>query len=107
MICQGSALKVSHDKNKPCVQLVRAPISRTDRRTNVELSFNPQKRMGTRELRSWLQTGRIIPLVESVRAKAGPIDRDNAEAYLARDIICTGLSLDAFLDEFHPHPKVC
>lgn len=106
VLCRTNALKVSHDKNKGCFQAIRAPLLRPDRRPNADLAFPPDKRIATRELRRWMQKGSIIPIVEALAAKAGPVDKDNADAYQAREIKCTGLALAALLDEFHPNPIV-
>ena len=49
-----------------------------------------------------MKHGSIIPWVEALAAKAGTVDKDNANAYVAREIMTVGLSLAALLDEFHP-----
>lgn len=106
VMCRTNALKVSHDKNRECFQPIRAPLLRPDRRANADLSFPPEKRIATRELRRWMQKGSIIPFVETLESRAGPVDKDNSDAYLAREIKCTGMALAAFLDEFHPNPII-
>lgn len=47
-----------------------------------------------------------MPFVETLASKAGPTDHDNSDAYLAPEIMCTGMTLANRLDEFHPNPIV-
>lgn len=42
--------------------------------------------------------------MKSLTAKTGLLDRDKADAFLAREIKFTWFALAAFLDYFHPQP---
>lgn len=98
VLCRTNALKISHDKNKGCFQSIKAPIFRPDRRSIADLSFPPEKRIATRELRRWVQKGSIIPFVEALATKAGPLGKYNSDTYLAREIKFTVLALAALYD---------
>lgn len=98
VMCRSAALNISHEKDKAVFQSIRTPILWPDHRTNANLAFPPHKCIATRELRRWIQKGSIIPFVEALAGKAGRIDRDNADAYLVREIMCTGMALAPFFD---------
>lgn len=79
---------------------------RCDRRSNGDLTFPLEKRIKNEELHHWVQKVSILPFVEGLAVKAGPIDRKSADAYLEREIMCTGMTLAALLQEFHSNPIV-
>lgn len=105
-VCRSGGLRVKHDMNNSVFQKVTASILLPDCRTSCQLSFSPARRVSTSQLRRWTHKWYIIPWVEALSAKAGTVDKYNADGYLAREIMSTGLSLATFLDYFHPNPMV-
>lgn len=106
LICCSSQLKVKHSRNKGAFESTPARLLRPDHRVNGQLSFPPMERVAPVELRRWIQKGSIVPFVEGLASKAGGVHKSNADAFTAREIMCTGLALAALLDEFHPNPIV-
>lgn len=44
----------------------------------------------------------IMPWMTSLCAEVGQVEKDNADGYLAREIVTAGLTLASLLNEFHP-----
>lgn len=45
--------------------------------------------------------GTIVPWLTNMCARARQIEKDNADGYLAREIVSSGLTLPSLLNEFH------
>ena len=53
-------------------------------------------------LNHWLQQGSLVTAFEAMSRRAGIVERETADGYLAREIKVSGLILASFLDELHP-----
>lgn len=69
---------------------------------NQGVTFNPTSRIAPRELARWLQHGELKTWLEGLASKAGSIEDDHADGYLAREIMVAGLVLTSLRDDFHP-----
>lgn len=75
---------------------------RPDKRIDSQLTFPPTARVASRLIRRWMRHGSIVRWVEALAAKIGSVEKDSADAYLAREVMFAGLALATLLDEFHP-----
>ena len=105
-LCRANRL--DEDPSKCLSQLQESPvyIVRPEYRIQTQLSFPPATRRAPMEIRRWLTHGSIIPWVDRLQAKAGPVERDNADGYLAPEIMVLGMVLASLLDECHPRVVV-
>ena len=86
-ICRSNGLTL--DPQDCLSKLERTPLYmvRPDHRIDAHLAFPRTERIAPREVRRWMKHGSIIPWVEALAAKAGTVDKDNANAYVAREIM--------------------
>lgn len=102
----GAFSQTREKKEAGKFQDIRAPVILRKGRAKKDVAFPPQKHAATSELLRWNLKGCILPSVEKLASRAGPIDQDNADAYLAKEIVCTGMELLTLLNAFHLNPIV-
>lgn len=75
---------------------------RPERRRANNLNFYPSKKIAPYEIHRFISYGSGRAWEKQLAARAGTPSMDNADGYLARQILTTGLALASILDEFHP-----
>ena len=101
-LCQTAHLDTDPDK---CEGMLERPVIRRilpNRRRANNLAFAPTKRIAPFEIARFLSEGSVRSWVERLATSAGNPKRDNADGYLAKQILITGLTLACLLDECHP-----
>lgn len=105
-LCFQNNLSLSHKECKELCQVCQIPVILPEVRSHPQATFPLAQRVAATEIRRFLQAGSIIAYTNGLAENAGPLNKDSAEGYLARDILTTGLSLVNLLEEFHPYPLI-
>lgn len=71
---------------------------RPEFRSDPHFSFPPTQRVAHREIQRCVKNISILPWQETMTARAGSVYRDNADGYMAREVLSTRLELATFLD---------
>lgn len=101
-ICHSAGLTVDP---RQCPDLLEPSVVfriRPERRRANNLAFPSFQRRDPFELVRFMGEGSVRQWVENLAARAGNPAKDNADGYLARQILTSGLTLCSLLDEFHP-----
>lgn len=72
----------------------------SERRSN--LSFKPHECIAPFEIETWLTNGSLEHHIKGLAARIGDPDKDNADGYLAREVMVIRLALASVLEEFPP-----
>ena len=71
-------------------------------RHDARMAIPATEKLAPRALRQWLTSGSLSNWVENLANRAENFEAENANSFLAREILTIGYALAAFLDEFHP-----
>lgn len=105
-LCRTNNLTFSHSASKDLFQAKTIPVLLPDSRSQPQLSFPLTQRVAPSAIRHFLLSGSIVAFTHNLAERAGPTSRDTADGYLAREILCTGMTLAAMFDEMHPYPTI-
>ena len=101
-LCRSVGLEVNPSLSAEKLELGKIWRIRPEYRLADSLSFPATSRKAPRILHRWMNHGSLVPWLNALCSKAGQVEKDNADGYLAREIMSTGLTLASLLNEFHP-----
>lgn len=105
-LCYLSNLRLSHSKCKSKFQTRSQPVLLPDFRSVQQVGFPLTERVAPTEIRRFLQAGSVLAYTRLLADKAGAVNKDCADGYMAREIMTMGLTLAALLDELYHYPMI-
>lgn len=106
MICRANGLSINPSGSQDKFQKDPLHIIRPDSRIDGSLIIPITDRIAPKVIKRMMKHGSISTWVESTAAKAGDIDKENSDRYLALEILSNGFNLAALLEECHPGTAV-
>lgn len=105
-LCHLNNQRISHAKCKSKFQARSHPVILLDFRSVQQVGFPLTESVTPTEIRNFLQSGSIVSYTRQLAGKAGPINKDSANGYMARDAMTTGLTMVTLMEEFDPYRMI-
>lgn len=97
---------MSHEALKDLLLEKQTPIIFHNLRAQTHISFSVTQLVAPTSIRHFLQLDLIVGYTKDLAERAGPVNKDYADGYLAREILLTGMTLAAILYKCKPYLTV-